>query len=134
MKNKSVARVEQQRRRRERRRYPFSERTKLIELVEKRHYGDVMNLVNRLRPYLQEGEGDAFTLTRLYFDLDRLVGQRQFVYSGLAEFLRKVRADDGLRCSQAVFFRYLSSAEHSNLGISEKSLKETVYQMIKQLF
>ena len=61
MKQKKAGRTSQ--RQREKRRYPFNESTKLIELVDKKHYGDVVKLIERLKPYLTDGEKGAFSLT-----------------------------------------------------------------------
>jgi hypothetical protein len=61
MKQKKAGRISQ--RQREKRRYPFNESTKLIELVDKKHYGDVVKLTERLKPYLTDGEKGGFSLT-----------------------------------------------------------------------
>ena len=120
------------RQQREKRRCPFRESTKLIELVEKRHYGDVVKLIERLRPYLiDEGKG-PFELTSLFFDLEKVKGQRQFVIDELAVFLKRVKEGGGLKCSQNVFVRYLSCPEHCNLGISWKSLKVMILEAIRR--
>ena len=133
MKNKKMsARVEQQREKREKRRYPFKSTTKLIELVDKKHYGDMVKLIERLSPYFLTGERGPFMLTRLYFDLNKLVYQRQFVYDELALFLKKVKAEDGLTFPQSVFFRYLSHPDHCNLGISENSLKALITEAMRR--
>ena len=115
-----------------RRRYPFTESTKLIELVDKKHYGNVVNLIELLKPYLiDEGQG-PFLLTGLFFDLEKVKGQRQCIILELASFLKKVKDDGGLKCSQNVFFRYLSSPEHCNLAISWKSLKVLILEAIRR--
>ena len=132
MKQKKAGRISQ--RQREKRRYPFNESTKLIELVDKKHYGDVVKLIERLKPYLTDGEKGAFSLTGLFFDLEAVSGQRQFIINELALFLKKVKDDGGLKCSQNVFFRYLSSPEHCNLAISENSLKALISEAIQRLF
>ena len=130
MKQRRAGRISQ--RQREKKRYPFTESTKLIELVEKKHYGDVVKLIERLKPYLtDEGKG-AFLLTGLFFDLDKINGQRQFVIDELALFLKKVKDDGGLKCSQNVFIRYFSSPEHCNLAISWKSLKVLILEAIRR--
>ena len=116
MKQRRTGRTSQ--RQRDRRRYPFTESTRLIELVDKKHYGDVVNLIEQPKPYLiDEGKGPFF-LTGLFFDLEKVKGQRQFIIVELAFFLKKLKETNGLKCSQNVFFRYLSSPEHCNLGIS----------------
>ena len=102
MKQRRAGRTSQ--RQRDRRRYPFNESTKLIELVEKKHYGDVVNLIEHLKPYLiDEGKGPFF-LTGLFFDLEKVKGQRQFIIVELALFLKKLKETNGLKCSQNVFF------------------------------
>ena len=63
MKQKKAGRISQ--RQREKRRYPFNESTKLIELVDKKHYGDVVKLTERLKPYLTDGVKGPFSLTIL---------------------------------------------------------------------
>ena len=142
MKQRRAGRISQ--RQRKKKRYPFTESTKLIELVEKKHYGDVVKLIDRLKPYLAD-EGlqrhtlttgqrkDPFLLTGLFFDLKAVNGQRQFVIDELALFLKKVKNDGGLKYSQNVFFRYLSCPEHCNLAISENTLKAHILEAIQRL-
>ena len=130
MTQRRAGRTSQQQR--DRRRYPFTESTKLIELVDKKHYGNVVNLIELLKPYLiDEGQG-PFLLTGLFFDLEKVKGQRQCIILELASFLKKVKYDGGLRCSQNVFFRYLSSPDHCNLAISENTLKAHILEAIRQ--
>ena len=132
MKQRRAGRTSQ--RQRDKKRYPFTESTKLIELVEKKHYGDVVKLIERLKPYLtDEGKG-AFLLTGLFFDLKAVNGQRQFVIDELALFLKKLKDKKGLKYSQNVFFRYLSCPEHCNLAISENTLKAHILEAIRRLF
>ena len=132
MKQRRAGRTNQ--RQRDRRRYPFNESTKLIELVDKKHYGDVVILIEQLKPYLiDEGKGPFF-LTGLYFDLEKVKGQRLFIMVELALFLKKLKETNGLKCSQNVFFRYLSSPEHCNLAISWKSLKVLILGAIRRYF
>ena len=141
MKQKKAGRTSQ--RQREKRRYPFNESTKLIELIDKKHYGDVVKLIERLKPYLMDGglqrhtltigqRKGPFLLTGLFFDLEAVSGQRQFVIDELAVFLKRVKDSGGLKCSQNVFFRYLSCPEHCNLGISWKSLKVMILEAIRR--
>ena len=132
MKQRRAGRISQ--RQRDKRRYPFTESTKLIELVDKKHYGDVVKLIERLKPYLMDEAKGAFLLTGLFFDLEKIDGQRQFVIDELALFLKKVKDGDGLKYSQNVFFRYLSCPEHCNLAISENSLKAHILEAIRRLF
>ena len=132
MKQRRAGRISQ--RQRDRRRYPFNESTKLIELVDKKHYGDVVILIEQLKPYLIDEGKPPFFLTGLFFDLEKVKGQRQFIIVELALFLKKLKETNGLKCSQNVFFRYLSHSEHCNLAISWKSLKVLILGAIRRYF
>ena len=132
MKRRIAGRTSQQQR--DKKRYPFTESTKIIELVRKKHYGDVVKLTERLKPFLMDGGKGAFLLTGLFFDLEKVNGQRQFIIDELALFLKKVKDSKGLKCRQSVFIRYLSSSDHCNLEISEKSLKAQILEAIRRLF
>ena len=131
-KNKKATREEQRRVQRKKRRTPFNSSTKLIQLVDKRHYGDIVQLVRRLNPYLKDGERGVFVLTKLDFDLERLSMKRQFVIDELAILLAKLQRVKGLLCKQSVFIRYFASPDHCNLGISEKSLKVLILEAIRR--
>lgn len=132
MKRRRAGRTSQQQR--DKKRYPFTESTKIIELVDKKHYGDVVKLTERLKPFLMDGGKGAFLLTGLLFDLEKVNGQRQFIIDELALFLKKLKDENGLKCKQNIFFRYLSCPEHCNLEISENSLKPLILEAIRRLF
>ena len=119
---------------RQSKRYPFTESTKIIELVDKKHYGDVVKLTERLKPFLMDGGKGAFLFTGLFFDLEKVNGQRQFIIDELAMFIKKLKDANGLKCKQSVFIRYFSSSEHCNLEISEKSLKVLILEAIRRHF
>lgn len=83
---------------------------------------------------LNEGETPQ-TLTCLRFNYCSHVrhGGREFakadVYLALAELLVSVRENDGLEHNKMVFYRYVSSPEHSNLRVGYKSLKRQLQSM-----
>ena len=81
-----------------------------------------------------DGGKGAFLLTGLLFDLEKVNGQRQFIIDELALFLKKLKDENGLKCKQNIFFRYLSCPEHCNLEISENSLKPLILEAIRRLF
>ena len=132
MKRRKAGRKSQQQR--QKKRYPFTESTKIIELVDKKHYGDVVKLTERLKPFLMDGGKGAFVLTGLFFDLEKINGQRQFIIDELALFLKKAKDTKGLKCKQSVFIRYFSSSEHCNLEISEKSLKALILEALRRYY
>ena len=96
-----------------------------------KHYGDVVKLTERLKPFLMDGGKGTFLLTGLFFDLEKINGQRQFIIDELALFLKKLKDENGLKCKQNVFFRYLSCPEHCNLAFSENSLKAHILEAIR---
>ena len=132
MKRRRAGRTSQQQR--DKKRYPFTKSTKIIELVDKKHYGDVVKLAERLKPFMMDGGKGAFMLTGLFFDLEKVSGKRQFIIDELALFLKKVKDADGLKCKQSEFIRYFSSSDHCNLDISEKSLKPLILEAIRRYF
>ena len=116
-----------QRSKKQEKRYPFSEATRLIEFVDKRHYGRLLKLLQNFRPYLLDGEEpNDFKLKRLNFDMGKLMNKHQFVFDELALFLIDVK--EGLTKRQSAFIRYLSTPEHCNLGIKEESLKALILE------
>ena len=132
MKRRRAGRTSQQQR--DKKRYPFTKSTKIIELVDKKHYGDVVRLTERLKPFMMDGGKGAFLLTGLFFDLEKVNGQRQFIIDELAMFIKKLKDANGLKCKQSLFIRYFSSSEHCNLEISEKSLKVLILEAIRRHF
>ena len=132
MKRRRAGRTSQQQR--DKKRYPFTKSTKIIELVDKKHYGDVVKLAERLKPFMMDGGKGAFMLTGLFFDLEKVSGKRQFIIDELAFFLKKLKDTKGLKYRQNVFFRYLSSSEHCNLAFFENSLKTLILEAIRRLF
>ena len=119
-----------QEKRRAQRRYPFKPNTRILDLLWPKAYGDLDTLIKQLAPYLQE-EVRVTKATRLYFNLERIDGVRKNVYKELAEFLLKVNSKDALKISTSAFFRYLSSPDHCNLGVSEESLKALITRAMK---
>lgn len=93
----------------------------------------MVKLINRLRPHLMDGEGGAFAMTRLYFREESLATCRWAIYIEIALFLRKVKTEKGLTCSQLAFFRYLTSPEHSNIAISANGLKSLISEAMRQI-
>lgn len=118
--------------RRAHRRFPFNSETRLSDLVKPKCYEYIRDLVESLRPYLQDVAGTC-SVSKLYFDLDKISGTHKVVYKELARFLSAVTQKRGLKVSQSAFFRYLASPDHCNLGISEKSLKALITREMKTI-
>lgn len=126
MKKNKLPLKEEREKRRERRRFPFGKDTKLTDLITKGCYGDVYCLIKELSPYLTDGGREDWHRKQLYFDLDKLKGIRKNVIKSIAAFVKKVKAKNGFKKSQSVFFRYLCDPNHCNLGIRENSLKSLI--------
>ena len=113
---------------REKQRYPFRKETRMIELLYSNSYGELMSLIQKLRPYLMEKNTNFLTINQLYFDLREIVGIREYIYAIIRSFFKGVKEKDGLRCKPSIFYRYLADPEHCNLGIKENSIKTIMNQ------
>ena len=128
-----------QARKQKERRFPsklLNESTRLIDLVDHHHHYAIRQLVNNLKPFLMEGEHERgyISLTRLYFNYDMLCNKRQLVYDELAKFFYQVKSENGFKCCQSHFFRYLANPIHCNLGVSEKSLKALIAKAKPEIY
>ena len=113
---------------REKQRHPFRKETRMIELLQSNSYRDLKSLLQQLKPYLLDKNINYLTVNRLYFDLQKIVGVREYIYAEIRLFFKRVREKDGLRCRQSYFFRYLADPEHCNLGVKESSTKAILNQ------
>lgn len=134
MRKRRVDRKVLKEKRRNRRMCPFEEKTLLRDLIDKESYEDLNNMLETLRPFLMDDEVELYNCNRLYFDLKKIERIHKIVISTIAVFLNEVKKKQTLRHPDSVLFRYLSSTEHCNLGISEKSLKALVYKAIQESF
>jgi len=134
MRKRRVDRKVLKEKRRNRRMCPFEEKTLLRDLIDKESYEDLTNMLETLRPFLMDDEVELYNCNRLYFDLKKIERIHKIVISTIAVFLNEVKKKQTLRHPDSVLFRYLSSTEHCNLGISEKSLKALVYKAIQESF
>lgn len=109
--------------RQQKRRYPFTKKTRLFDLVKASNHSTLARWLNDIRPYLAGGElPDWKKVTRLDFNCTRNMA---IVARCIASFLLEI-GNDGLKCKKSVFFRYLTSSEHSNIAIPEDHLKTLV--------
>ena len=115
---------------REKQRHPFRKETRMIELLQSNSYRDLKSHLQQLKPYLLDKNSNFLAVNQLYFDLQKIVGVREYIYAELRLFFKRVREKDGLRCRQSYFFRYLADPEHCNLGIKESSIKTILNQYV----
>lgn len=112
--------------RQQKRRYPFTEKTRLFDLVKASYHPTMAQWLNVIRPYLDDGElPDWKKATRLDFNC------RKERIAWCIALLLIVIGDDGLKCKKSIFFRYMTSKEHSNIQINEGHLKTLVYNQIR---
>ena len=67
------------------------------------------------QPHARRGSGD-FTKSE--------------VYEAIAELINEVGGSDGFKYNLMVFYRYISSQEHSNLHVDYKALKRQLSSML----
>jgi hypothetical protein len=107
--------------RQQKRRYPFTPKTRLFDLTTASSHTTLAEWLAFIAPYLQDGKvPDWKTATRLDFRCSK-----ERIAWCIAVLLDKI-GNDGLKCKKSVFFRYLTSSEHSNINIPEGNLKTLV--------
>lgn len=86
---------------------------------------------------LQEGETPS-CITCLHFNFRPHArhGRGEFckydIYLALADLIRQVGHTEGMEHNLMVFYRYISSPEHSNLNVDYKALKRQLSNMIDE--
>ena len=116
------------------RRYKFKDETLLKEFIHPSAYKELRELLQKLNPYLIDPGVNINNAKRLYFDLEKIIGRRQYVIDTLAIFLAKAKQTDCLAKPQSQFIRYLSDPVHCNFGISESSLKALILEAMRRYF
>ena len=106
--------------RQQKRRYPFTEKTRLYDLVKASNHPALAQWLNDISPYLK---GRALPNWKKATRLDFNCTHRQDLISWCIALLLKEIGKNGLKCKKSVFFRYLTSSEHSNIPMSEDELK-----------
>jgi len=127
---KQSKRVEQRNKRRERerrkRRFPFDNNTRLVDLVKVEAYDRLNFMFRSLRPYLQDPIAARRT-PYIAFNHDAMKGHRAEVYRILAKFLFG-GTDSPLKVSFSAFARFLSDQNHSNFSVLAKPLIIKIYE------
>jgi len=125
---KQNRRVEQRNKRRERerrkRRFPFDNNTRLVDLVKVEAYERLNEMFNELRPYLIDPMAARRT-PYIALNQEAMKGHRAEVYRILARFLFDGK-DTPLKVSISAFARFLSDQNHSNFLVSTKTLKNSI--------
>ena len=142
----NASRRERQQRQRRQRLCPFDLDTPLAELINPKYHGLMAETVEKLRPWLpDEIPKDTRRMTRFDFDWSQEDCTPMNVCRELALFF--CRAGGGVagtlgsrregktivKWKPAEFFRYLTSSEHGNFGLSEMTLKVLISKAFQEL-
>ena len=112
--------------RQQKRRYPFTPKTRLFDLTTASSHTTLAEWLAFIAPYLQDGKvPDWKTATRLDFRCSK-----ERTAWCIAALLAKI-GKEGLMCKKSVFFRYLTTPEHSNVMLSEDYLKTLVNTQLR---
>ena len=134
MRKKHYTRQRVQQLRKAKRRFPFDENTMICELFKLEYFKRLDELTNQLRPYLSN---DVKTLRRekgLFLSEEgKKKIKRTWFYALIALTIASgEQGESPLRVAKSIFFRYLSSSEHSNIGLSESALKASVNKVLRK--
>ena len=114
--------------RQQKRRYPFTPKTRLFDLVSASSHTTLAAWLAFIAAYLQDGKEvpDWKTCRRLDY---RKIRDDRLAWC-IATLLVTI-GKDGLKCKKSVFFRYLTTSEHSNIIKTEEQLKTLVNSYIR---
>ncbi len=134
MRKKHYTRQRVQQQRKAKRRFPFDENTMICELFKPEYFKRLDELTNQLRPYLSN---DVKTLRRekgLFLSAEGMKNvKRTWLYALIAMTIATgEQRESPLKVPRSIFFRYLSSSEHSNIGLSESALKASVNKVLRK--
>lgn len=128
MRKKHYTRQRVQQQRKAKRRYPFDENTMMCELFKPEYFKRLDELTDQLHPYLSN---DMKTLRRekgLFLSEEgKKKIKRTWLYALIALTIASgEQGESPLRVAKSIFFRYLVSNDHSNISLSESTLKASV--------
>ncbi len=117
--------------RKAKRRQPYDDGTRLVDLVRPAHYLRLRQLMDELQPVL--ADSTKASATYLKFDFGEGKGPQKLVYVALARFLFADREKRVLKVSLAAFARYLTDPVHSNLSLSHNTLTDKLQKVRRTL-
>lgn len=128
MRKKHYTRQRVQQQRKAKRRYPFDENTMMCELFRPQYFKRLDELTDQLRPYLSN---DVKTLRRekgLFLSVEgKKKIKRTWFYALIAMTIAPGEQQESpLKVAKSIFFRYPVSNDHSNISLSESTLKASV--------
>lgn len=120
---------------------PFRSNSRVINQFEMKKWKIFCLWVERQkeRGLLELDEDESpHTITKLRFNYREHARHGQDVfnkceaYLALAELIKDVERSEGLKHNLMVFYRYISSPDHSNLCVNFKALKRQLSSMINE--
>lgn len=117
-------------RKRRQRLYDFDADTLFIKFVWPSKIGEYTELYRTLRPHLENPSVKAIEACRFDFPFDTC--SKKCAYAELARFLYGGLKRGVFRKSISTLLRYLSSPEHSNLGVGFSTLKARLAEWREQ--
>ena len=119
-------------------------KTKVFDLVKEYYHSDLQLLVERLRPWIKDGENSNWKkIKRIDIDYSKIKFSRrckgknkitkdEFIEI-ISEFLIGIGRGKGLNVPLEAFIRYLSSPKHSNFGMQVNSLTTKIHRQLAYL-
>ena len=134
MRQKHYTRQRVQQLRKAKRRFPFDENTMICELFKPEYFNRLDELTNQLRPYLSN---EVKTLRRekgLFLSAEGMKNvKRTWLYALIAMTIAPgEQRESPLKVPRSIFFRYLSTSDHSNIRLSEPALKASVNKVFRK--
>ena len=134
MRKKHYTRQRVQQLRKAKRRYPFDENTMMCELFRPEYFKRLDELTSQLRPYLSN---EVKTLRRergLFLSAEGMKNvKRTWLYVLIAMTIAPGELGESpLKVAKSIFFRYLSTSDHSNIRLSEPALKASVNKVLRK--
>ena len=110
----------------------FTPQTRLMDLVETKFHGELKTMIEELkkRQFIEIKDSEEWwRVKKLHFKHPSSMTN----YEPIAEFIMQVtrNGNNGLKCSQRTFFRYITSTDHSNLNANWYSAKSLIYSIIR---
>ena len=118
---------------------PFKRNSRVINQFKQYHWDTFCRWVGKQheRKLLRLNDGDSpdnITKLNFIFQPHARRGSGDFtkseVYEAIAELINEVGGSDGFKYNLMVFYRYISSQEHSNLHVDYKALKRQLSSML----
>ena len=107
--------------------YPFTPATRLYDLIKAEYHNKLAQWLEIIKDDLKgRGVPNWKTVRRLDFNCDTGTAAKL-----IARLMVMIEREKGLKCKMSVFFRYITSKEHSNIGVNDYYFNLLVNNIIK---